>query len=393
MKIIHATDTSVFNFDGISTYINELVHAADNQHEILILTTSPHGATRKAYKEIEKVKVHQFKCLRFPGKPKFIMVNTQGIQKIINDFNPDLIWIHTIGTMGMQTAKAAKNKYNVVYTKHCFDAELWITYLNAPSFLHGLLHRVAATMENKIMKVAREVIYHLNDTSKVHKNKYFPKFRFFGPPLNHRYFSALKPKEIGNKDIWKLGFCGRCDPDKGIADTASALELFKKEHPDMPFSFTLIGDGVEAHRVKALHPDLDIKITGYVDDVIPYLDELDAFILSSKHETISLSSLEAYARGLQVYSLPVGFLCEQNPKPERLHIFNSTAGLSHLLAANLGKQKDSSVSTAVGNLIISYKALFGQVMKNNAIAPYNETTPKLSVPISSQNIIWSPTVK
>ncbi len=360
MKIIHVTDTSIYNYDGISTYINELLLCSEQQgHETLVLTTTPYGTNIREYGK-SKTKIKIFPSVRFPGKPKFVTVFTFGMKKIIDDFNPDIVWIHSIGTPGMRAAKIADGKYRIIYTKHCFDGVLWNSYLNINPAFHWFFNFWAGKFENKILRSADEVIYHLRDVSPVKNNKYFNKFIFSPPPLAAAFFENKKDKTKVNGKL-TLGFCGRCEPDKGLEDTLKGLQLFHEKHKDIELEFIMIGDGPEAHRLKDKYDFLKITITGYINDVIPYLDKLDGFVLSSIHEMISLSSLEAYARGIPIFSVPIGYLQESSSTLNNFYLFETHEQLAELVFKILVKQdipvKTNSVN-GLNSLVISYPDLY-----------------------------------
>ena len=362
MKILHAADTTIYNYDGISTYINELINAAGLKHEVMVIATTPHSNLRRDFCRHQNIKVHELPCFRVPGKPKFIIVRTAGLKKIIDDFNPDLIWIHTIGTVGMKVASLAKNKYNAVYTKHCFDAELWASYLKAPGFLQVFLQYAANTMEAKVVAGCKNVIYHLRDTAKVDDRPYFHKFIFQNPPLQKRFFQRINESAHLTSNQFTFGFCGRCDPDKGIATTVAALQLFASNHPHIDFKLLLIGDGPEAHRLKKENPWLNIEITGFTNDVIPHLDKLDAFILSSHQETTSLASLEAYARGLPIFSVPIGYLSEHHADIQQFYLFNTPKELADLLYTKMVCEPAPGKRTNIQNMVSSYDDLLQSVL-------------------------------
>jgi len=49
-----------------------------------------------------------------------------------------------------------------------------------------------------------------------------------------------------------------------------------------------------------------LKITGFVDNVVPYLQAMDIFVMPSLTETTSLSTIEAMSCGLPVIATRVG---------------------------------------------------------------------------------------
>jgi len=364
MNIIHVSDTSIYNFDGISTYLNELIKCSElSGDKVLVLTTSPiSGKNRTCSYKNTIVKV--FPSFRFPGKPKFVTVLNFGMRKIIRDFEPDLIWIHSIGTPGQFAALIGKGKYRIVYTKHCFDGELWNNYLNIPLMFRWFLDKVAEKMENKILESVDNVVYHLNNKTKVQNNRYFHKFITIPPPLPSKFFEN-RPTAKTKKNKLTIGFCGRCEPDKGLETTFAALKLFTQQHKNINAEFLIIGDGPEAHRLKKKYSNLNVLITGYVDDVIPYLDQLDAFVLSSKHETISLSSLEAYARGIPIFSVPIGYLEEVCKNLSNYHLFDTPEKLAALLYDVMILKIDmkNKEVCSINSMVVSYTSLYNQIVK------------------------------
>jgi len=362
MRIIHAVDSSIQNFDGVSTYINELIISSENRgDEILVLCTTPTDKSNLRpinYKGIVKA----YKSLRFPGRPKLIFSIKPGIAKDIHAFKPDLIWIHSIGPIGTKVARVAKRKYKVICTKHSFDGELWCLYLKIPKPFQWIVHAAANIFEKIVAGSCSFFVYHIQDISKIEHKKYYNKFLKFNPPVQSRFYENRTDKQLEyNKLI--LGFCGRCEPDKGIEDTYKGLQMFKEKHPEIEIIFYLIGDGPVAKTVPQKYNSIKTIVTGYSNNVIKYLDELDGFIISSKHETISLSSLEAYARGIPIFSLPIGYLSETK-NIDNYYMFENNEKLVHLLEKVFIQEKKSRKipeKNILDDLIISYPELLKKV--------------------------------
>jgi hypothetical protein len=362
MRIIHAVDSSIQNFDGVSTYINELIICSEMRgDEVLLLCTTP---TDKSNLRPIKYKgiVRAYKSLRFPGKPKLIFAIKPGITNDIHKFKPDLIWIHSIGPIGTKVAKIAKGKYKVVCTKHSFDGELWCLYLNIPKPFRWIVHLFANWFENIVAESCLFFIYHIHDTKKIEHKKYFKNLFKVSPPIQSRFFENTVEKELVPNKL-SLGFCGRCEPDKGIEDTYLGLQLFKNKHPEIEITFYLIGDGPVAKSVPQKYNSIKTIVTGYTNDVIKYLDLLDGFILSSKQETISLSSLEAYARGIPVFSLPIGYLNEAG-NIDNYYMFENNEKMVELLERVFILEKKGRKipdKNAINDLVINYNQLLIEV--------------------------------
>jgi len=373
MKILHTLDSSIQNYHGISTYIDELIKSSESRaDEVMVFCNTPIYKTN--LKPLpNNAKVKQFKSLKIPGKPKFIISINTGIAKAIEDFNPDLIWIHTIGTIGTKVANIARGKYNVVYTKHCFDGDLWCLYLNVPKPFQWIFHAFANRFERRIAAACSFIVYHIHDIKKVEHKAYFNKFLSFNPPLQNRFFENRTEKQLNPMKL-SFGFCGRCELDKGIEDTYIGLQLFKEKHPEIDITFYLIGDGPVAQTLPSKYDCITTIVTGFIGNVIPILDKLDGFILSSKHETISLSSLEAYARGIPVFSLPIGYLNELGDL-ENFYLFEDNEKLvSQLEQVFLIEKKNRTIpdQSILNKVIISYPELLREVTEKIKEFPINK---------------------
>ncbi len=100
-----------------------------------------------------------------------------------------------------------------------------------------------------------------------------------------------------------LVFSGRLDPEKRIDMLLSAWKDIRTTLPGA--TLLLVGDGSDSEKLKKLATP-GVIFTGRVDDVLPYLQAADIFILPSETEGLSNSLLEAMSTGLAVISTNVG---------------------------------------------------------------------------------------
>jgi len=216
MKILHVSDGSIYNYDGVSTYINELIVSAFKDGvESKVMTTLPFdpGSPRTVSHNAEVI---EFRRIGILSADKFNFSLPSGMKKRIREFNPDIIWIHTIGPLGIRAAQISRNKYHVIYTKHCFDGDLWCSHLKVNRSFQWLFYFVAEHIERIILKSADSALYHINNPGKLRSNKYFSRFRYVPPPLCERFLKEKSMKISNGDDIITLGFCGRLDPEKGL---------------------------------------------------------------------------------------------------------------------------------------------------------------------------------
>jgi glycosyltransferase involved in cell wall biosynthesis len=275
----------------------------------------------------------------------------------MNEFEPDLVWIHTIGPLGLMAARLSKNKYSVIYTKHCFDGDLWCLHLKVPAGFQWFYKIAAILAERQVLKYCDTVLYHFDSTEKILNNKFFNKFKHMPPPLNEKFVNEKSYREERHNDgIITIGFCGRLDPEKNIEMLFRAADIYQKKYKNKNIKLILIGEGHAVDTIVSQYPHINAEIIGFVDNIVPYLDQLDAYILASKTETTSLSSLEAYARGLPIFSTPVGFLGQNADKYQHIYNFITAEELASLINEVLNIKHISIVSPLVrlGSPIITF---------------------------------------
>lgn len=100
-----------------------------------------------------------------------------------------------------------------------------------------------------------------------------------------------------------LGFVGRMTRDKGIPDLVEAFRSLRATHPDL--RLLLVGDteagdplGTALRATLREHPA--VRVTGFVDDPVPYYALMDVLALPSYREGLPNAILEASALGIPV---------------------------------------------------------------------------------------------
>jgi len=103
-----------------------------------------------------------------------------------------------------------------------------------------------------------------------------------------------------------IGYTGRISKEKDLPTLCRAFADLQKNHKKI--FLLIVGDG-NRDSVKDI-VSKNYRITGFVDDVAPYLQAMDIFVLPSFTETTSLSTMEAMSCGLPVIATPVGNIKE-----------------------------------------------------------------------------------
>lgn len=122
-------------------------------------------------------------------------------------------------------------------------------------------------------------------------------------PVSPEVKSSLRDNLGLPVDVTIAVFSGRLVPGKQVDRLLTAWRDLKKE-----FSQTLlliIGSGAEEASLRKISSD-NVQFIGQVDDVTPYLQAADIFVLPSAAEGLSNALLEALAVGLPCVATSVG---------------------------------------------------------------------------------------
>lgn len=98
-------------------------------------------------------------------------------------------------------------------------------------------------------------------------------------------------------------FGGRLSAEKGLAGLVRAWPKVRACAADA--ELVILGAGDEEADLRAAAGE-GVRFAGYVDDVVPYLQAADAFVLPSQTEGLSNALLEAMAAGLPAAATAVG---------------------------------------------------------------------------------------
>ncbi|MFW6230951.1 MAG: glycosyltransferase family 4 protein, partial [Nanoarchaeota archaeon] len=111
-------------------------------------------------------------------------------------------------------------------------------------------------------------------------------------------------KKLGiNPNATVVGYVGRLAYEKDLKTLVRAYQRQRDLHEDL--QLLLVGSGVDDLRLK-LEKIRGVVIAGNQNDVVPYYQAMDIYVLPSLTETTSLSTLEAMSCEVPVITTPVG---------------------------------------------------------------------------------------
>lgn len=307
-KLLIATDCFLPRWDGIARFLNEIIPNLSDEYEITIIAPRFHGKL-KDFKNIKIIRIPLSKLHVADYTPaKF------NIRKIITIVRQaDIVWTQTIGPIGIQTIFVARffRKPLVAYI-HSLEWELFTKSLSVKNPFRKLIYFftkwLTRYLYNKCnlllvpsLEVAEILNWHNIRTKKriVHLGTDTLKFK---PAENKK---AAK-KRIGiNPKNTVIGFSGRIGREKDLVTLYRAFLRLRKSYDHL--ILLIIGKGVQELKLM-LESKKDIFVVESVDNIVPYLQAMDIYVMPSLTETSSLSTMEAMSCSIAVVSTPVGYI-------------------------------------------------------------------------------------
>lgn len=313
MRIAIFAETYFPFISGIVTHIQTLKESLEESgHEVLIVTASP--KTNRHYVKDGVLYCPAIPMKRIYGYGFSNPLNLERL-KIIREFNPDVLHIHTEFSMGIFAQFAARKlKKPIVYTLHTMYDD-YLFYVAPHKFgqkmvkpAAHLYFRSTANKATEIIGPSLKVVEFLRRCGVERHINIIP---------NTVDLSDFLPQNVSPDDISSvrktLGiregdtaicFVGRLGKEKSI-DTL--IEFFAQNcKGNEQYKLFIIGDGPEKNNLAKQIQDLDItsqvKLLGRIEhaSLPPYYHACDLFATASLSEMNSISMLEAMASGLYV---------------------------------------------------------------------------------------------
>ncbi len=171
------------------------------------------------------------------------------------------------------------------------------------------------------------------------------------------------PKNLNQQSSFKVGLVGRLVPIKRVDLFIKTAKQMQDHYPELSIHFHIYGDGPLQQELKQLSCSLGVnnivKFENHCDDIHRQIASLDALLITSDHEGLPMTLLEAMALGTPVIAHSVGGITKacQNGECCWLIDDNSTDTLSHMLTEYLtGPKPSSKVKLAQTRIEVFYSA-------------------------------------
>lgn len=306
-KLLITSDAFLPHWDGVARFLSEIIPRIKENFDITIVAPKFEGKKP----EIEGVKIIQMPLLKIQfADTYFSRFQFKRIKRIVA--RNDIVFNQTIGPIGIAAIRAARKlKKPVISYMHIIEWELapkslkrfkWLSKLFTRWLAKRLYNRcnlllvpskeVADELRSIGIKTIKSVV---NLGTDIHK---------FIPPNDKKAAKAklgIDPKNI------LVGYCGRISFEKDLLTLYRAFAQLRKDYPDT--LLMIVGSGIEEH-TSLFKNKAEVIMPGSVNNVVPYLQAMDIFVLPSLIETTSLATMEAMSCGLPVLSTKVGLAKE-----------------------------------------------------------------------------------
>ncbi|MFH1401124.1 MAG: glycosyltransferase [Nanoarchaeota archaeon] len=301
-RLLIATDNFAPRWDGIARFLLEVLPALKEVFDVTVV--APVFGQSRSTDDIIRVPLRSFSVGDFrPARhaPRLI-------RRLVRE--SDIVFTQTIGPIGglaLYFAQRAK-KPSVAFI-HSVEWELVSKAVSAASLklvakmavLHiaRYLYRRADLLVLPSQNTLEFVNWHIGHVPK----------RVVHLGCDTKNFKAGAKREAKDalglpKDAIVVGYHGRLSREKDLVTLMRAFNRLQKSVKGV--KLLIVGDGLESVR-RALDRE-HVVLVGARDDVVPYLQAMDIYVMPSLTETTCLSVLEAMACELPVIATRVGFV-------------------------------------------------------------------------------------
>jgi len=356
MKLLIATDCLLPRWDGIARFLSEILPYLKKRFEITVIAPNYKGVYNLKGVKIVRLKTFTFKIGDYkPTRPEF-----KTISKLVK--KSDFVWAQTIGPIGaLAILMANRQKKKVISYVHSLEWDLFVHSISLPNQIKGKVRDAAKAIVRYIynrcdylMVPSKEIGRTLSRVGIKTKKRIITlatDYKTFKPPRSRRI--AKEKLKLKNQKV--IGFCGRIGREKDLPTLIRAFKLVEKKEDDV--KLLIVGEGV--NKILKKFKSKNIIKTGVKNDVVPYLQAMDIFVLPSLTETSSLATMEAMSCGCAVIATKVGYV--------KKYIINDVNGLF------FQKQNYTSLSKKILSLLRNDKRrlMLGRNARKTIVSKYS----------------------
>ncbi|MBR9675746.1 glycosyltransferase family 4 protein [Candidatus Woesearchaeota archaeon] len=323
VKILIATDNYLPRWDGIARFLEEIIPRLKSKgHNISVIAPNYKGEYKNKHKiSITRTPLQPFSIGDFTPakKPK---------KKVLAELvrEADIVFVQTIGPVGEAAIREAKKqRKHLLGYNHSVEWEL-VPHALPYNFLQKISRALALGKAKKLYNQFDLLLTPSVEISeKLSWYKIRPKKIVVQLGVDTKTFTPPKSKEEAKKKIGLsaeqtiITYAGRLGREKDLKTLFRAFIRLRKDYDEI--RLLVVGGGLKSI-TDMVRNRKDVEILGKQNNIAPYLQATDIYVLPSLTETTSLSTLEAMACQAIPVSTSVGLVKHYIRNGENGFLFN-----------------------------------------------------------------------
>lgn len=301
-NLLIVSDSFLPRWDGVARFLAEVIPKLKDDFNITVIAPDFQGT---------KVSMDGVNIVRAPLSR--FTINDLPLAKFSRSLikpyveDSDIVLVQDLSTLGYSAIKLAKQfKKTLISYVHVINWDIVSKSVSTPWFITKFIYWFSKVFSRSLYNKCDILMIPTSDIAFMLEKEKITAAKVVVP----QGIDSDKFKSVDDKDAAKellgidpeykvIGYCGRIGREKNLKTLCKAFFYIKKRFPNT--KLMLVGKGPESEE-KAFREKQtkDIILFGEQDDVIPYLQAMDIYVLPSLTETTSLSTLEAMSCGLPV---------------------------------------------------------------------------------------------
>lgn len=298
MKLLHVVPS--FGLGGMEKVLCSVINGlpASCEQGIISLT-----GELGAMKWIQGNKIVGLPFERPQGNTEYF----KALREALRQWAPEVLMTYNWGATDAIWLGRSCGIPHIIHSEHGFNVDEAASTQWKRDLIRFLVYRFAT----RLIVVSRDLERMMNDTFRIPRNRvdFIPNgidTDFYHPNVYEREkvrdALTLHPQDM------VIGFAGRLDPVKNFPFMLQVVSHCVRM--DKRLKLVLIGDGPEKENILNCCSEYGIRdhvvLVGKHENVLPYLQALDVFMLTSFGEQMPISMLEAMSVGVPIVASAVG---------------------------------------------------------------------------------------
>ncbi len=318
MKLLHVVPS--FGLGGMEKVLCSVINALPGscQQGVLSLT-----GEQSASRWIQQRNLTFVPFVRPEGNARYF----QALLKTLKQCAPDVLMTYNWGATDAIWLGRLCGISTILHSEHGFNVDEAVSTQWKRNAIRFLVYRLAT----RLIVVSQDLKQMIETQFGIHADRvlFIPNgidTEYYAP---HVYDREKMRDELGLRNTdFVIGYSGRLDPVKNFP---FMMDMFKHcVQEDSNCKLVLIGDGPEKTFIDKFSQEHGLQehvvCVGQKDRVLPYLQALDVFTLTSFREQMPMSMLEAMAVGIPVVAAAVGEIPTILKEQEAGLLFDTSQG-------------------------------------------------------------------